>query len=347
MVRVTLARLGPGLAPRLEAAEASLEWPQPDQRGARLVVLDAPTQQLLTLLAERSGDAPPTWQLSAAQARVAADRRRAPDNGLPEVHVTDDLSFVSPDGREVAVKVLVPTARPAGFLLYFHGGGWVLGSAETTSKLGRALAVATNHVVALVDYAKAPEHPFPAALVEADAAVDWAATQLAAYGPDVLPLVVAGDSAGGNLAAVAVRHACERGGPPVSAQVLIYPITDSDPSRPSYAEAENQTLLPAPLVEWFWSHYLPDADRRGDPDAAPLRAVSLAGLPPALVVTGEHDVLRDEGEAYATRLAAAGVAVSQHRVEGQMHGFLAMVDALPASRSTLDLVGSYLAGIGA
>ncbi len=145
-----------------------------------------------------------------------------------------------------------------------------------------------------------------------------------------MPLIVAGDSAGGNLAAVVALRARDRGGPRIALQVLIYPVTDADLDRPSYVDPDNQLLLTRDAMVWFWDHYVPDAARRAEPDASPLRADSLAGLPPAVVLTAEHDVLRDEGEAYAERLREAGVPVDFRRHEGQTHGFFTFL-MLPGS----------------
>jgi acetyl esterase len=183
----------------------------------------------------------------------------------------------------------------------------------------------------LVEYRLAPEHRYPTAVDDSYAALEWVGTRLASIaGRDDAPLIVAGDSAGGNLAAVMALRARDRGGPPIALQVLIYPVTDADFDRSSYTDAENQLLLTREAMIWFWDHYLPDASRRMEPDASPLRTIDVGGLPPAVVLTAEHDVLRDEGEAYAERLAAAGVPVDFKRYAGQMHGFFTML-FLPGS----------------
>jgi acetyl esterase len=185
--------------------------------------------------------------------------------------------------------------------------------------------------VVLVEYRLAPEHRYPVAVDDSYAALEWAAGHLAeiAGRPDV-PLIVAGDSAGGNLSAVMALRARDRGGPRIDLQVLVYPVTDADFERPSYLDPENQLLLTREAMVWFWDHYLPDPARRAEPDASPLRAANLEGLPPAVVLTAEHDVLRDEGEAYAERLRQAGVAVDLKRHPGQMHGFFTFL-LLPGS----------------
>ena len=216
-------------------------------------------------------------------------------------------------------------------ILYLHGGGWVIGTIDGYDTMARKLAERTSCAVALVDYRLAPEHRYPTAVDDCYAGLEWTAARLEEItGRPDGPLIVAGDSAGGNLSAVVALRARDRNGPEIALQVLIYPVTDADLSRPSYVEAENQLLLTTDAMAWFWDHYVPDTARRAEPDASPLRAPDLTGLPPAVVLTAEHDVLRDEGEAYADRLRAAGVPVETHRLAGQMHGFFTLL-LLPGS----------------
>ncbi|MFN0096016.1 MAG: alpha/beta hydrolase [Dehalococcoidia bacterium] len=234
-------------------------------------------------------------------------------------------------GGSITVRVLVPPQRPGGALVYYHGGGWVIGSIDDYEVLGRKLAERTSCAVVLVDYRLAPEHRYPAAADDAYSALKWTAANLGSIaGRDGVPLIVAGDSAGGNLAAVVAQQARDRGGPKVDLQVLIYPVTDCDVDTASYTDPENQLLLTKESMVWFWDHYAPDPARRAEPAASPLRAADLAGLPPAVVATAEYDVLRDEGEAYADRLRAAGVPVDFKRHLGQTHGFFQFL-ALPGS----------------
>jgi acetyl esterase len=237
--------------------------------------------------------------------------------------------------------------------VYYHGGGWVIGGLDDFDKLGRLLAQRTGCTVLLVDYRLAPEYRFPVAADDAWAALRWAdehraeltgtelagtelaAAELAGAGP---PLIVAGDSAGGNLSAVVTQRARAAGGPAIALQVLVYPVTDCDMETTSYRDPANQLMLSRDSMTWFWDHYAPAAAARLHPDASPLRAASLAGLPPAVVLTAEHDVLRDEGELYATRLLKAGVPVRHRRFAGQMHGFFTMVDVLPGAGDALGYV---------
>jgi acetyl esterase len=234
-------------------------------------------------------------------------------------------------GGTIPVRVLVPPQGARGVIVYLHGGGWVIGSIDEYDTMARKLAERTSCAVVLVDYRLAPEHRYPVAVDDCYAALEWTAARLTEItGRDHVPLIVAGDSAGGNLAAVMALRARDTNGPKIALQVLIYPVTDAEVDRSSYVDPENQLLLTRDAMVWFWDHYAPEADRRAEPDASPLRAASLAGLPPAVVLTAEHDVLRDEGEAYAERLKEAGVAVDFKRHAGQMHGFFVLF-ALPGS----------------
>jgi acetyl esterase len=160
-----------------------------------------------------------------------------------------------------------------------------------------------------------------------------------------VPLIVAGDSAGGNLSAIMALRARAAGGPSIALQVLVYPVTDCDLESTSYRDPANQLMLSRESMVWFWDHYAPDPEARLHPDASPLRSANLSGLPPAVILTAEHDVLRDEGELYATRLLKAGVPVRHRRFDGQMHGFFTMVDLLPGADEGLDYVATAIASL--
>jgi acetyl esterase len=244
------------------------------------------------------------------------------------------------DGGTFQVRVHVPTSQPSAVIVYFHGGGWVLEDIAGYETLGRQLAEKSGAAVVLVNYRKAPEHPFPTPVEDSWTALQWAASQLAQIAGRQVPLFVGGDSAGGNLAAVSALRARDQDGPELSGQILIYPATDYDFTRASYLEPENQSFLTIEFMDWFWNHYIPAPEDRLDPEASPLRHESLAGLPPALVITAEHDVLRDEGEAYAERLREAGVLVEHRRWPGQMHAFFSMVNVLPASAEAMEFVAA-------
>ncbi|WP_020070478.1 alpha/beta hydrolase [Paraburkholderia caledonica] len=254
----------------------------------------------------------------------------------------EDVAIPVRDGSSIAARLLVPIRRPRGLLVYVHGGGWVLGELPGFEAIGRKLAARTGAAVLLVGYRLAPEHPFPIPLQDTWDALQWASTHKVEIAGDEVPLVIAGDSAGGNLAAVVARWARERNSPKLAAQVLVYPVTDADFTRASYQEPENQTVLPTPSMTWFWDQYVADSSARMHPDASPLRAKDLSGLPAAFVVTGQHDILRDEGQAYAAAMADAGVKVEQHEMAGQMHGFFTMTGILPASDQVLERIGAFL-----
>ena len=299
------------------------------------MAIDVATQALLGQMAEQG--AKPLHEMTPAEARALADGMGALAGPAPAMRSVTDHQ-VPVEGGEITVRVLVPPQRPHGLIVYLHGGGWVIGGLDDYGTLCRKLAERTSCAVVQVDYRLAPEHRYPAAADDCYAATVWAAEHLAEItGRDDVPLIVAGDSAGGNLSAVVALRARDRNGPHIALQVLIYPVTDADFDRPSYHEPENQTLLTREAMVWFWDHYAPDVARRAEPDASPLRAASLAGLPPAVVLTAEHDVLRDEGEAYADRLREAGVPVDFRRHPGQMHGFFTLL-LLPGSERGMQQV---------
>ncbi len=262
-------------------------------------------------------------QLEPAQARDFFEQFELPrpEIALPSV---EDRGIPGPAG-EIPVRIYRPEAGgtlPA--LVYFHGGGWVIGSLDTHDASCRELASQTGCVVVSVDYRLAPEHRYPAAAEDCFAAVRWVADHAAELGVDPARLAVGGDSAGGNLSAVVSLLARDRSGPALRFQLLVYPVTDCDFSRPSYLRNASGLLLERDTMLWFWDHYVPDAARRREPHCAPLHAESLAGLPPALVITAEYDPLLDEGEAYVRRLEEAGVPTTCTRYDGMVHGFFAM-----------------------
>ena len=224
---------------------------------------------------------------------------------------------------------------------YFHGGGWVFMGIETHDRVCRRLANAAQALVVSVDYRLAPEHRFPTALDDCEAATTWLAGHAAELGGDPDRLAVAGDSAGGNLAAsVALRARAV--GPALAAQVLVYPVTDAARDTESYRQAATGFLLAADDMAFFWECYLgPDGDPL-DPFASPLRAADLSGLPAALVLTGEYDPLRDEGEAYARRLDGFDVPVELHRYDGMTHGFLGMDALVPEADAAMVRMAAFL-----
>lgn len=265
---------------------------------------------------------PPLHHQSVEQARAFHVADAAALNGPPApVAAVADRRVPGPAG-ELPVRVYTPEGEPPfPIVVFFHGGGWVVGTLDTYDPLCRALAAATPAVVVSVDYRLAPEHRWPAAVEDAYAATEWASRNAAALGGVQHRLAVAGDSAGGNLAAVVALGARDRGGPAIAFQLLVYPVLDAAGDTASWRQYADGYHLTADGMRWYWDHYLGGADGAA-PDASPLRAAFVGGLPPALVIGAEYDILRDEGEAYAARLAEAGVDASASRHAGVVHGFV-------------------------
>jgi acetyl esterase len=302
--------------------------------------LDPKAQWLLDEL-ERQG-LPPFEEMTVPQAREVIMGFRDLQAEPPPIAGTQDREIPGPAGS-IPVRVYTPnTAAPRPALVYFHGGGWTIGNLDVTDKPCRALSHATGGVVVSVEYRMGPEHRFPAAVDDCVAATRWVAEHAAELGADPGRLVVIGDSAGGNLAAVVALVARDQGGPPIAYQVLIYPVTDYAFETPSYIQNADGYLLTRESMRWFWDKYLASPADGGDPRAAPLRASDLSGLPAALVITCEFDPLRDEGEAYAERLRAAGVPVKLHRFDGMLHGFFWMSGVFTQTQELLDEIAAEL-----
>ena len=291
------------------------------------MALDAATVKFLEQMA--AGHGKPLHESTPDEARALGSMIAELAGPAPEMERVEEHTIESPDG-EATLRILVPIERPRGVLVYYHGGGWVIGSIDESDTLARKLAERTSCAVALVEYRLAPEHGYPAAVDDSYAALEWVGKHLSDIAGEEVPLIVAGDSAGGNLAAVVSIRARDRGGPAVALQVLIYPVTDADFDRPSCMDPENQLLLTRDAMIWCWDHYVPELSRRTEPDASPMHTENLSGLPPAVVLTAAHDVLRDEGEAYAARLQEANVPTDLQRYAGQMHGFFTLL-MLPGS----------------
>jgi len=291
------------------------------------MALDAATIRFLKQLTEGGGK--PLHESTPDEARVYLSELAELAGPAPEMQRVEDHTIDGPDAR-TKLRILVPVENPIGVLVYYHGGGWVLGSIDEYDTVARKLAERTSCAVVLVEYRLAPEHRYPAAVDDSYAALEWVGQNVKYIAAREVPLIVAGDSAGGNLAAVMAIRARDRNGPSIALQVLIYPVTDFNFDRPSYVDPENQLLLTRDGMIWFWDHYVPDASRRAEPDASPLQTENLLGLPPAVILTAEHDVLRDEGEAYAARLQEANVNADLQRYASQMHGFFTLL-MLPGS----------------
>ena len=247
-------------------------------------------------------------------------------------------------GRNLAARLYVPIGVKPGLTVYFHGGGWVLGTLETHDGTCRALARSSGAAILSVAYRLAPEHRYPAAVDDCYDATVWAAAHAGDLSVDAARLAVAGDSAGGNLAAAVAIRIRDEGGPALAHQLLVYPVTDTRFDTGSYrANGGGNYFLSTAGMERFWSAYLGDLPVSEAPLAAILHTPDLANLPPATVITAEYDPLRDEGQAYAARLIAAGVAVDAPLAPGMIHGFFAMFEIAPAAQGWIDHAGTNLA----
>jgi acetyl esterase len=276
----------------------------------------------------------PPYELGVEAARVANGQPALADPPEPVLRV-DEL-----DADNVPIRVFWGTDEsPAPTLVYFFGGGWVLGGLDDVEPSCRRLANAARCAVAAVGYRRAPEHPFPAALDDCLAATRWLAEHAGELGLDARRFAIGGASAGGNLAALVALRARDDGGPALTSQLLVYPVTDHLPDTPSMRVCTDRYFLDARSMKWFWSLYL--RNPRDADAASPLRAGDLTGLPPALVITAEHDPLRDEGERYAERLRDAGVEAAVERYEGMVHGFFSM-SRLPGSRAAVERAAAAL-----
>ena len=306
-----------------------------------------PQARALLDLMERNG-IPPVHTLSAADARRFYRERRAltqPD--APALPVVRDLSADGPAGP-IPLRLYRPAADGTlPVLLYFHGGGWVIGDLDTHDVLCRQLALGAGCAVVAVDYRMGPEHRFPAAVDDCLAATRWVGANAAALGVDPSRLAVGGDSAGGNLAAVVAIAARDAGGPPIAYQLLIYPATDQRRVAPSHTTNAQGYLLTADSMRYYHDHYIDDPKHDLDWRASPLLAPDLSGLPPALVLVAGYDPLRDEGVQYAQKLTEAGVRTALVSFERQIHGFVPMGRALDEANEAVAMCADALArGLG-
>lgn len=291
------------------------------------VVLEAAARQF----AEDNADPPYLYQLDPAEGRRVVAEVQARPPFLPAADVTDLVVDGGPAGR-VPVRIVTPpgavtpAAGPLPVILFAHGLGWVFGGPGSHDRLIRELAVGVGAAVVFPDYSLSPEAVYPTALDEVYAVAEWVAAAGAGHGLDGTRIAIAGDSVGGNLAAAATLLAKRRGGVSFVRQVLFYPVTDAAFDTGSYHEFAEGYFLRRDAMKWFWDQYTTDQRHRGDITASPLRATveQLTGLPPALVVVAEADVLRDEGEAYAGKLRAAGVPVTAVRYQGTIHDFVVL-----------------------
>jgi acetyl esterase/lipase len=295
------------------------------------VVLERASQEFV----DATSTPPFIYELTPTEARkVLDDVQAAPIEKLP---VDERWVTVPADVGDVQVRIVRPpdATEPLPAILYMHGGGWVLGNAHTHDRLIRELAVGTGAAVVFVEYDRSPEARYPVALEQGYATAQWIIREGAAIGLDSKRIAVAGDSVGGGMTAAVALMANERGDVRFVQQSMFYPVTDAAMDTESYEQFAEGYFLAANGMAWFWDAYLPDLERRSEPYASPLRASDeqLTGLPPAFVIVDEADVLRDEGEAYAARLRAAGVEVTTVRYDGITHDFM-MLNPLSNTRAT-------------
>lgn len=306
--------------------------------------LEAEAARLLA--ARKALGARPVAEMTVAEARAAARSHIGLQGDPAPVAQVHDV--VIPGKASIRARVYVPYGEaPFAGLVHFHGGGWVTGGLDTHDRPSRNLAARSGCVVITVDYRKAPEYPFPAAVDDAWAAVAWAHQHADRFGVAANRIGVSGDSAGGNLAAVVCLRSRDEQGPPLQFQALLYPLTDARCEAPSYRTNAVGYGVQAADLRRYWGLYLGGTADADHPYASPLRASDLSGLPPALVVTAEYDPARDDGERYAARLADAGVAVTLNRYEGMIHAFYLMGGVLSRTRDLVDEIAreakTYLA----
>lgn len=298
-----------------------------------------PLHPFIEVLLERLSAMPGLSDLSpeAGRAQIAAGRE-AVGKG-PQMAETRDVAIPTRAGT-IPGRLLIPSADPAGLVVYFHGGGWVLACIDDFDTFGRQLAADSGCAVLMVEYRLAPEHPFPAPLEDCEDALRHGAELARTAFANPVPVAVAGDSAGGNLATVAARRLL--GQVPVAFQALIYPVTDCDFDRPSYREKSEGMPLKAKDMRWFFDLYAPEA-LWASPDISPLHAPDLSGLPPAVVTLAEYDVLHDEGLAYAKALQAAGVPVILRDLPGLTHGHIRLHNLCEPVREEVAALGRDIA----
>lgn len=293
----------------------------------------APLADEVRALLDKFPSRPPLWQGTPEDARASQNRLLATRAPGPELFaVVDALA------EDVPVRLYHPSADPFATMLYFHGGGWMMGNIDDSDAHVRRMALATGCTIVSVGYRLAPEHPFPAAIEDAITAWRWL---IGTAAPSTM-LAIGGESAGGNIAAGATIAIRDIGLPMPVFQILGYPALGSAMNTPSYDSQADGPILTAADMRWFWDNYVPDHASRSDPRASPLMAADLSGLPPALIMTAACDPLRDEGADYAERLSQAGVHVRHHCFEGMIHGFYKMADQLEGGRAALAEAAAFV-----
>ena len=302
--------------------------------------LDFATTSLLANM--MLNETPPLHTLSAEEMRlVFSEIYRSMPPG-PESVSSKDIT-IGVEGGDIRGRVLTPKGAAQSVMVYYHGGGWVIGNIDDYDLVGRHLAEKCNAIVVMVDYRKSPEHKYPVPMQDCYAALNWVEANRKKIGADKLPLIVAGDSAGGNLATVMAQKSVAENGPKIDLQVLVYPITDGRMETASFTAEDNQLFLNAELMTHFWDQYCDPAERL-NADVSPILADDVSQIAPAIILTPEFDILVDEGKAYADKLDAAGKLVAYKSFAQQMHGFFAMPDALPVGFEAMDWVAREIDG---
>ncbi|HET9356818.1 MAG TPA: alpha/beta hydrolase [Nitrososphaeraceae archaeon] len=306
------------------------------------------TRGFLESLQQASG--PPLYKLLPEQARAVLSGLQAsiPVKKLP-ADIENRTILGGPNGTEVSIQIVRPpnnNNKTFPTIMYFHGGGWVLGGFDTHERLVREIAIGAHAAVVFVNYTPSPEAKYPIPLEQAYAATKWVAENGQTINVNSSHLAVVGDSVGGNMAAAVALLAKERGGPKIKYQVLFYPVTDANFDTPSYTAYQDGYFLTREAMKWFWDNYTSNQTNLKEPTVSPLQASieQLRGLPPALIINGEFDVLRDEGEAYAHKLIEAGVPVTGLRYHGTIHDFV-MLNPLadtPATRGAIEQASQML-----
>jgi acetyl esterase len=308
--------------------------------------LDPKMRKFIEALNAKGGE--PIYKLSPADARKVLESLQSQPVRKLDAKI-EDLMIPGGPTKEISIRIVRPANYAGGALpvvMYFHGGGWILGSKNTHDRLIREIANGANAALVFVNYTPSPEAKYPVPIEQAYAATKYIAENGRKMNLDSTRLAVAGDSVGGNMATVVALLAKQRGGPRITYQVLFYPVTDANFETMSYREFANGPWLTKPAMEWFWNAYAPDVAARKNPTASPLQASldELSGLPPALVITDENDVLRDEGEAYADKMMQAGVSVTAVRYLGAIHDFVMLnpISDTTEARSAIQLANMTL-----
>ena len=308
------------------------------------VILDPDAAAIFQAMKE--ANRPPYDTLAPAEAREMSRQTRAAVQPDPPDMASVETVQVRATHGAIPLRIYKPLTLPktatAPGLVFYHGGGWVIGDLESHDVVCRQIATAAGIIVAAVDYRLAPEHKFPAAVDDSIAATNWVAANAAKLGIDASRLYVGGDSAGGNLAAVVAMHARDHHGPRIRGQVLVYPVTDLAMGHASHRDPDTGVLLTHVLMRWFRDHYLADPAAIDDWRASPLRMANLKGLPPAFVLTVGVDPLHDEGDEFAARLKQAGVAVTHVDYPGQFHAFITMGRILPKANVLIGEIAAWL-----